>query len=945
MMNRGVLARQMFAQGGAAVPNEYKGFSKLPEAVQMKMDPVAAKKYDEGGEVATRQPGPEDYDDEGELYYDPAREALKKEIRDWIAGGKKGPVPKYDPNKQYFGEGEVTRTDSEAVGMAMGGDPAMAQGVGSMMESVDPAIMQDMLMRAGEGIQDLENVDNYEQMMNMIRGDEASIPERRTELAGLVGEQDAAQTPESVLALVQPVVQIASVDEGIGGLAQETMTEPVEGPMAEGIMSTMAPPPPDPAMMGGPPPANFKDGGLVRRGDNQPVKMMQAGGDPRLLQAFQGKLPVYEQVLGDPTAQLEEQKKLTQAQMLFDVANTALTFAAPMQGEQAGLSAAERLAMAAQQTQLLPTIGARAQKQQDRKTAAETAKQGLRASALTAAEAQLTAEDKAKTERDKLAIEQGYRVTNILLEQAGGMELAEAQANWKASLQDDQQLAAESLKKLEGVQTQEAIKLRKQLGNQNAIRLQLLKGEQALDELNIKSMNDIAKLDKSHLQALEIQKNNQALSREQKQIDVGLKTIDQQIAMDSNQLKEAAMLQQAAATANKQVLEQEKLALEKQNLQNTAQYRANQVAIAYADQEIKEAQMLQDADAAQQAQILNNKKLDLQEREVRIKEAAAGLDKFGKGLEGKLLGQLTDVEKLRLYETGDLGEQETTDLEASMLRYTDIGPVFDANLGRMVIKPARKLPDRVVRARKAREAAGFRVAPLGSGATGAATTATGATVANADGAATTATGATADATTALGTDITQQDVGAIPTGTALDDVSKTTYSSLLDEIDVQDAFGAPTALGNFLNRGVELITLGTAQAAPEAAKSTSIIESINKNATIIYMQSVAGKTSEELRKEIQATLPEPSALTKGEKSAYNKAKATIAFLNSKIDPIELELQGSPKGTDVGKRRNALAALKSVRDTYSQLADKLEVIVDPKPKPPRSDQEVADDLFG
>jgi len=100
-----------------------------------------------------------------------------------------------------------------------------------------------------------------------------------------------------------------------------------------------------------------------------------------------------------------------------------------------------------------------------------------------------------------------------------------------------------------------------------------------------------------------------------------------------------------------------------------------------------------------------------------------------------------------------------------------------------------------------------------------------------------------------------------------------------------------------------------------------------------------------LRKEIQSKLPEPAALTKGEKSAYNKAKATVAFLNSKIDPIELELQGSPKGTDVGARRNALASLKAVRDTYAKLADKLENVIDPKPKPPRSDQEVADDLFG
>ncbi len=37
--------------GGAAIPSEFKGFSKLPEAVQVKMDPVAAKKYNGGGEV------------------------------------------------------------------------------------------------------------------------------------------------------------------------------------------------------------------------------------------------------------------------------------------------------------------------------------------------------------------------------------------------------------------------------------------------------------------------------------------------------------------------------------------------------------------------------------------------------------------------------------------------------------------------------------------------------------------------------------------------------------------------------------------------------------------------------------------------------------------------------------------------------------------------------
>ena len=36
-------------EGG--VPAEYKGFSKLPEAVQQKMDPELAKKYKKGGSV------------------------------------------------------------------------------------------------------------------------------------------------------------------------------------------------------------------------------------------------------------------------------------------------------------------------------------------------------------------------------------------------------------------------------------------------------------------------------------------------------------------------------------------------------------------------------------------------------------------------------------------------------------------------------------------------------------------------------------------------------------------------------------------------------------------------------------------------------------------------------------------------------------------------------
>jgi hypothetical protein len=91
-------------------------------------------------------------------------------------------------------------------------------------------------------------------------------------------------------------------------------------------------------------------------------------------------------------ADLEEQKKLTQAQMLFDIANTALAFAAPMEGERAGMSPAERLAMAARTTQLPQTIGARAQQQLEYKKAADKEERALKLAAVQRGETEIDTE-------------------------------------------------------------------------------------------------------------------------------------------------------------------------------------------------------------------------------------------------------------------------------------------------------------------------------------------------------------------------------------------------------------------------------------------------------------------------------------------------------------------------------------------------------------------------
>ena len=328
--------------------------------------------------------------------------------------------------------------------------PPMPMEAAAPQEQLDPNVVQQALSQAAGGIASLDEAQNYEDVMNSMRGDQASVEERRQELAGVVGPGDAGQTPESVLTLVQPVMMLANVDQGIGGLAQEEMTQPMEGPMAQGIMSTVPEPPME---AGGTAPVNFNKGGEVRPveyfdprnsnrvvgGGNQftfnknfpyiptgnsPINYLRVTGllgssgdddvenkanealnqenkNPgtgknRLNQLFENQLALYRKVgLGDDadrSAMAEQQKRMTKAQMLFDIASTALAFAAPMEGERPGLSPAERLAMAARSTQLPEKIGARAQAQLQLEKEAAKEERAIELAALQSAETKLAAE-------------------------------------------------------------------------------------------------------------------------------------------------------------------------------------------------------------------------------------------------------------------------------------------------------------------------------------------------------------------------------------------------------------------------------------------------------------------------------------------------------------------------------------------------------------------------
>jgi len=374
-MNRSVMGRQMFRNGGAAglkpIPEGNMGLPNLPEGVRNNMGYMAM-----GGDPMMM---PE------------------------AAQGIMATAPAMGPPSPEM----------------------MAQEGANMM---DPNTVANMVEGASAaGYSDPEQAGSFEEMMNSVSGDNKSAQERRTDLASIVGPEDAGQTPESVLALVTPVVELALVDQGIGPMAQEQMNTPVEGDMGQGIMTMAA----NGNMgVGNEPPVNFKLGGEVRRrGDEDPVPVFEAGGPvqyfapkntnrvagknvtlkdllsalaktsssqtkvPDLQKTFEDKKSIYSNILGDP----EEQKKMTQAQILFDLANTALTFAAPMPGEKAGLSPAERLAMAATTTKLPQTIGARAAE-------ARSQQQKLDLAALQSAEKEVATAKAAELEYNKALI-------------------------------------------------------------------------------------------------------------------------------------------------------------------------------------------------------------------------------------------------------------------------------------------------------------------------------------------------------------------------------------------------------------------------------------------------------------------------------------------------------------------------------------------------------------
>ena len=124
--------------------------------------------------------------------------------------------------------------------------PGMPPGAGMPVQEPPPevaqmadqvlldGIQQGVDQEVGRSVGNLNAAMDFRDVMNIVWDQDADVDMYRSRLAEVVGPDDASRTPDSVLALVQPTLQLAEIDKGVAGLMKEELAE--VGDIGGGLM-------------------------------------------------------------------------------------------------------------------------------------------------------------------------------------------------------------------------------------------------------------------------------------------------------------------------------------------------------------------------------------------------------------------------------------------------------------------------------------------------------------------------------------------------------------------------------------------------------------------------------------------------------------------------------------------------------------------------------------
>jgi hypothetical protein len=816
-----------YAAGGEAVPNKFKGFSKLPESVQMQMNPSLAKKYQQGGIASMMDPA-------------------SMPQGDPMMGGQMDPA-------------QIAMMEAEAAGQAQG-------------EQIGAMVGEQTMMG-------LDQAEDFQGAIDALRGNSAPLEARYQELAGFVGDQDAMQTPESVLAMVQPTIMMTeqgAVDSGIGQLMQQiTGNVEMETPdgqptaMAEGVGSLMGV---------GQQPAEKKllaDGGAVGL-----VPAYQSAGEV----SYDDILKRFQAVSGDPQAR----KDALQSDILFNIADRGLAFAGgvdPRTGENmAGAPLLSQLGRAG--AGLGATIGEklasnRALDQQLRTAAlTETLSQEKEGRARSDAFSLASMKSAAELEKQKIInagklseiglkskLDTQSKMTIEQLKQDGRIDLAKFNLSGDESLEKLKQLGALTLEEykqanrtaLEGTlqQNREALEALRQTGRSadmiQADKLEKqniqIRADLELNKLNVANEYEIDIIDRRHDQAVEINNTNNALQKELANVTNRLKERDVQV-------RENAEDRQLVNDSLNRLLEERRVKVSEFNAKISAAQAQEKIDLTKArdafnqtstlnEQDLNERKLLLEKDKLALDKFEGEEKVRLEEEKLALEAAASKFNKYGKALGATTIAIVSNPDLLQKYGNNTLTEEDgisASEMSAFLTKYNQPTMDWSEEKKAFVRKEGLALTDEMLDAIKLRKENGLSFPKL-------------------------------------------KGVSEIQKPEKEPNMAETFTSNIMKGIDnPEKAFGSPAVFKSFLNKIVEAGSLGYFQApADEAKRSIKAIDNLNAKALQDFQKAAELRDSVFQAQIIQNVLPQANQFFTGYGDAIASTKSFLGRIDDELN--------------------------------------------------------------
>ncbi len=759
-----------------------------------------------------------------------------------------------------------------------------------MMPPAEPTAQAEMQGQAvGEEVaaRTMGNIDaatDVKSAIDALRGNAAPIEARYQELANFVGERDAAQTPESVLALTQPAIMMTeqgAMDSGIGELMQRVAgdTQMDQG-MDQGLGGLMM------QGAGNTPPQNFRQGGPVAvrhfaQGTPSTGNSTVAPEIPSLNsfdQYMTRATDARADILGTPeerAARLARAQQSARSDAMFNLANFGLAFA----GETQGNTVAERLANAATRSNVVGGFQQAGKDVAAARTLQDQQDQQMRLSALESAERQSEADQARKFDFAKMEYGNVLELNKMVEQNKLAVENAGTQ------MEHEEALNKATLDAREALQTAElGYKTAKDSGDATLAKELLNLRNQA--QIGLFNLQNTASIE-NRLEEMRVQ-NVYALAN----MEAG--TVQQKAILEfKDGLEKVVREDQQAFTAIQNALSQQnQFDLQKMRDEVTLEINNKNIDQKEKDRQLQHAQMMIDNAFKDHQLLQTDEQLSMQAArdlvDKNYKAASLVIEAQAKKLKSLEINNNNDLQayisgetangKMRFDEFIDGNLENMDDFETKLLKYTTPTKEWDESKKAFVTKPALKISERMLTELKAarpdlwEKVSGERLTPRNR---------------------------------------------VIPQELA---------ESLLFK-NVEDpaaAFGSGSFFKNLINIGAEAISLGYwGSQFPDVKEASTAVENLNNSFTNFFMKNSELRDSVFAKQELKDLTPPPTKFWLGDDTAASKARALeVRILEAEeILVDELNNESSPLSTDdVVTKERALKELRNLRAGYQMLGN-------------------------